>query len=98
MMFVLKDRNTALLVLDDGIKVAVPIAGLRVVVQTADMMAEQEDADEGWLTVSEAARVLRASESSVRHWCQHGQLRASKRGRRWVVRPSAIDAFMGAGQ
>ena len=98
MIFVLKDRGTALLVLDDGTELAVPIAGLRAVVQTANMMAEQEDADEGWLNVSEAARMLHAPESSVRHWCQRGDLQASKCGRRWMMRPSAVDRFMGAGQ
>lgn len=49
-----------------------------------------------YLTVDEVAAKLRVASKTVRRWCASGQLKASRAGRPWRIKPADLDAFMQA--
>ena len=53
---------------------------------------------EDLLTLKEAARRLRVSVKTVKAWLYSGELQGYKAGRQWRITPSAIQAFLEAGQ
>ncbi len=46
------------------------------------------------LSLKEAAAILNMSETTLRVWCQSGQLRASKLGRSWKIQESALQDLL----
>ena len=49
---------------------------------------------EEYLTADEAAQRLRVHGDTIRDWCRTGQLRATKVGKQWRIRPTDLDSFM----
>lgn len=47
-------------------------------------------------TVVEVAERLKVAQRTVKRWLLSGQLRGLKAGRKWHVKPSAIEAFLQA--
>lgn len=47
-----------------------------------------------FVTVEEVAKQLRVHEDTIRDWCRTGQLRATKVGKQWRIKPQDIAAFM----
>jgi len=47
-----------------------------------------------YLDVREIAAELRVSVQTVNRWCREGKLRARRAGRKWLVRPGDLDAFL----
>jgi excisionase family DNA binding protein len=47
-------------------------------------------------TVVEVAERLKVPQRTVKRWLVSGQLRGLKAGRKWRVKPSAIEAFLQA--
>jgi len=47
-------------------------------------------------TVLEVADRLKVRQRTVKRWLLSGQLRGLKAGRKWRVKPSAIEAFLQA--
>jgi excisionase family DNA binding protein len=47
-----------------------------------------------YLTVDEVAARLRVAPKTVRRWCASGQLKASRAGRPWRIKPADLEAFM----
>jgi excisionase family DNA binding protein len=47
-------------------------------------------------TVLEVAERLKVPQRTVKRWLLSGQLRGLKAGRKWRVKPSAIEAFLQA--
>lgn len=47
-----------------------------------------------YMTVDEVAAQLRVTPKTVRRWCASGQLKASRAGRPWRIKPADLDAFM----
>jgi len=45
-------------------------------------------------TVLEVAEQLKVRQRTVKRWLLSGQLRGLKAGRKWRVKPSAIEAFL----
>lgn len=50
--------------------------------------------DDPALTVEEAAPLLKTTPIGVRRRCASGRLAAKKDGTRWLIRRSAIDAYL----
>ena len=73
---------------EDGQHVDVPVDVLREVLSSLG-----EPDREGWMTAEEVSEAIHTSVSTVRWWCSNGTLKASKIGRRWMVRPSDLARF-----
>jgi excisionase family DNA binding protein len=55
-------------------------------------------ADDQYLTPAQIAEELHVTVVTVRRWIASGELRATKAGpRRWTIRRTDLDAFLGAG-
>jgi excisionase family DNA binding protein len=55
-------------------------------------------AEEQYLTPAQVAEELHVTVVTVRRWIANRELRATKAGpRRWTIRRSDLDAFLGAG-
>lgn len=50
-----------------------------------------------WLTAAEAAEEARCNPYTIREACRRSELSASKRGRIWLIRRSALDAWIEEG-
>lgn len=53
-------------------------------------------ADE-WLTAAEAAAVAKAHPQTIYKACRRKELAASRRGRTWMIRRSAVDEWIEKG-
>lgn len=69
---------------DGEARVSVPMETLRGIVEMADGGPKE------WLSVEEAAGILRVSASAVRHWCSGGRIEARKLGKSWGIPASEI--------
>jgi excisionase family DNA binding protein len=47
-----------------------------------------------YLTPEEVAAQLRVTPKAVRAWCQAGKLKASRAGRRWLIKPADVQTFI----
>jgi excisionase family DNA binding protein len=47
-----------------------------------------------YLSAEAIAQRLGVSQETVNRWCRTGQLKASKAGRVWRVRPADLEAFL----
>lgn len=47
-----------------------------------------------YLTPEEVATKLRVTPKAVRAWCRAGQLKADRAGRRWLIKPADVEAFV----
>ena len=50
-----------------------------------------------WLTAAEAAEEAKAHPHTIREACRRSELKASKRGKIWLIRRSALDAWIEKG-
>lgn len=50
-----------------------------------------------YLTVAEAAEILKVKHNTIRDWLKAGKLRGSKIGRLWRIRQADIDEFVTRG-
>lgn len=48
---------------------------------------------EKWLTAEEVANQCQVSTLTIRRWINAGDLRATKLGKSWWVKPEDLDAF-----
>lgn len=47
-----------------------------------------------YLTPEEVATQLRVTPKAVRAWCAAGKLKAARAGRRWLIKPADVQAFI----
>lgn len=59
-------------------------------------MSRESQVMEELFTVLEVADRLKVRQRTVKRWLLSGQLRGLKAGRKWRVKPSAIEAFLQA--
>ncbi len=51
-----------------------------------------------YLTTAEVATIARVTELTVWRWVRSGRLPARKVGRRWLIRPGDLQAFIEGGE
>ena len=49
----------------------------------------------GYLTTKQASEVYGLSDAHIRRLLEYGKVKGEKVGRDWVIRPSAMDRYMG---
>lgn len=47
-----------------------------------------------FLTPEEVATQLRVTSKAVRAWCANGKLKASRAGKRWLIKPADVQEFI----
>ena len=60
-------------------------------------MSPTERHDDEWMTVNEIAEEFKMRKTTVRNWLATNKLPASKMGRKYLVRRSAVLAFIDSG-
>lgn len=61
-------------------------------------MQTREAPPTGYLTVKEVAEHCRVSQQAVRVWLWEKRMRSVRAGRRWLIRPEWVDAFLSEGE